>query len=433
MSLRLKFVLLISGSIIIPIMVFTVTFRSDDSFGVWRNSKSLYSPRAAWRTEIREGISDADYLSSVINSIPMLADVRVYNKSGTKVLERVSEKTGVAADDILILETIPFELSSGEVGQVKVTFPYPRFIADNTRFLVPLTGLIFIAVMAILIGQSINRSISLLERASSRIAEGDLDFKLPQKRGNDKFASLIRSFDSMRAHLKEEYARRSRFIMGISHDLKTPLSSIGGYVDAIRDGYADTPEKLEKYISIIEGKTDLLESRISMLIDFFRRDTDEWKMSLSPIDIGSFLTEYKKIFETETLVVGRRFSGNVNIPSRIDILMDGDMMVRAFENLAKNALQYSPEGSEIVFNAILENGTVLIEFANEGPGISKADIKSIFEPFVRGARDRKGGGFGLGLATVESILSSHGFSISADSMPGSQTVFCVSIPIVVGE
>ena len=292
MSLRMKFITLISGSIIIPIVVFAISYRAAENYGAWRDIKSLYSPHSQWRSALRGDNLKHEQLSDIINDIPEIADVQIFDASGSLIAARPSPSFDISSYEVSIREKITLKLSSGSSGYAAISFPYPRFIVDNKRFLITLTVLLFVALIAILIVHSISHSISLLERATRRIAEGDLDFKLPQKRGTDKFASLIRSFDSMRAHLKEEYARRSRFIMGISHDLKTPLSSISGYVDAIRDGYADTPEKLEKYISIIEGKTDLLGSRISMLIDFIKRDTDEWKLSLNPIDIGSFLVEF---------------------------------------------------------------------------------------------------------------------------------------------
>ncbi len=233
----------------------------------------------------------------------------------------------------------------------------------------------------------------------------------------------------MREHLKEEYARRSRFIMGISHDLKTPLSSISGYANAIGEGYADTPEKLAKYAGIIEDKTRLLESRISMLIEYVKRETTEWKLRLQPVSLGPFFTELGMVFESEAALKNRPYVSSVHLQAGTTVPMDEDMFVRAMENLMQNALTYSPEGSEIRFSCSQSDIGVSVSLSNEGPGIEPEDLPHIFDPFVRGAKDRKGSGLGLGLSTVESVISSHGWYITATSAPEAATVFAITIPM----
>jgi signal transduction histidine kinase len=290
-----------------------------------------------------------------------------------------------------------------------------------------LTVLVFISVMVIIIVQSVNRSISNLEKATRRIVEGDLDFKLPIK-GRDKLASLTRSFESMRKHLKEEYARRSRFIMGISHDLKTPLASIRGYTEAIREGYADTPEKLTKYLGIVGDKTQLLESRINMLIDYVRRETNEWKLKLQSVRLAPFFAELSSVLESEVTIAGRAFESRIAISEETEVPLDEGMFTRALENLIQNAIRYSPEESIIGFSAVQTEDAILISVSNEGIGIDPADLPYVFDPFVRGGKDRKGSGLGLGLSTVEAVISSHGWKITATSHPG-ETTFTVEIPI----
>ena len=147
-------------------------------------------------------------------------------------------------------------LDAGGAGGLKVALSFPfepmepkkpspffvRFLERSMWWLFAL--IVFSAAMIGVIVRSFNRDIGRLIGATRRVAEGDLDFELPAK-GNDEIASLTRSFDSMRKNLKESIARRSRFLMGVSHDLKTPLTSIKGYLEAISDGLADDPEKLD--------------------------------------------------------------------------------------------------------------------------------------------------------------------------------------------
>jgi signal transduction histidine kinase len=109
--------------------------------------------------------------------------------------------------------------------------------------------------------------------------------------------------------------------------------------------------------------------------------------------------------------------------------MDADMVVRALENLAHNAIQYSPDGGEITLDVRHERDAVTIGFTNEGPGIAEQDIPFVFDPFVRGGKDGHRSGFGLGLATVESVITSHGWNIRVESEPGELTVFTIRIPL----
>ena len=427
MSLRTKFLFLVLGAILAPISVFVISYGLDADFIALKRYHRALTEYRDWRDSVTETTISVDQIKKAFTGLPDVPEVRVFNEAGDLLYWQRSAIREELQKRYLVSEIVPVTLSSDGPGAIVVTRPAGPVSWDEDRWYVPLTGIVFIAAMAIVIAQSINRSIRNLERATRRIAEGDLDFELPIK-GNDKLASLTRSFDQMREHLKEEYARRSRFIMGISHDLKTPLSSINGYAHAIGEGYADTPGKLEKYIGIIEDKTSLLESRISMLIDYVSRETTDWKLKLEPVELRGFLDEVARVFESEVALEHRSLESSIGIPTDLSVPMDEDMLVRALENLLKNAISYSTEGTDIRFRCSHDDRYVTIEIENEGPGIRPEDLPHVFDPFVRGARDRKGAGLGLGLATVESVISSHGWKIDAESEPGKTTVFRITIP-----
>ena len=428
MSLRAKFLILIFGSVIAPVVVFLISYRLGTDISTLREHRGFFKANHEWRKELGGRILDADDIGGSLGEHPMFVELRVFDGNGTLLYGECPEPFDGEDNQLFFTRTIPVNMTSGTDGLIVATWNASPFMQNEDRWYVPLTGLLFLAVMAIVIGQSINRSIGNLEKATRRIADGDLDFELPIK-GNDKLASFTRSFDSMRAHLKEEYARRARFIMGISHDLKTPLSSISGYVDAIKDGYADTSEKMEKYVDIISDKADLLESRISMLIDYVKRDTADWMVNLQLVDMGPLLEEIATVFESEAVLNRRTITSTIDVGTETWVPMDEDMFIRAMENLLQNALRYSPEGSEIVLRCNKGVEGVIISLSNEGDGIHREDLPYVFDPFVRGAKDRRGGGLGLGLATVESIITSHGWGIAVDSDPDTCTVFTITIPL----
>jgi signal transduction histidine kinase len=418
---------LVAGAVFAPVFVFIIAYRFDTQSRPFGEYREIVAAQREWRDQLKAGGYSVENPDNFLDNVPESLDIRVYDDSGELILARTPMESLEIEPRFRFTEIVPVVFAGGAGGTVVVTrFPYP-FHRNEERWYIPLTGFVFTAVMVIIIVQSVNRSISNLEKATRRIAEGDLDFELPIQ-GRDKLASLTRSFESMRKHLKEEYAKRSRFIMGISHDLRTPLASARGYTDAIREGYADTPEKLNKYIGIIEDKTKLLESRIAMLIDYVQRETSEWKLNLQPVEVEPLISEISSMLESEVSLSGREYSSNIRLTEGTAIPVDEGMFSRAMENLVQNAIRYSPEASVVRFSCIQTEESILLAISNDGPGISPADLPYVFEPFVRGAKDRKGSGIGLGLSTVEAVVSSHGWRIDVDSNPG-DTTFAVTIPL----
>jgi signal transduction histidine kinase len=430
MSLRTKLIILISGSVLIPFAVLAISLRLNAGFSSILSLRNTIQPSHRWRTVLGDRPLDKDNLDRELAMIPQQARIQVYD-SGDHLLYGRSAAVETFDERVFTITVIiPVSFASGESGYVSIASPYTRIdpILSNNRTYVPLAGLLLMALIVVLVSQSINHSISILEKATRRIASGDLDFKLPIK-GRDKFASLTKSFDEMREHLKDEYARRSLFMMGVSHDLKTPLASISGYISAIRDGYADNPEKLEKYAAIIQSKADLLQTQISMLIDFIKKDTHEWKLNLARSALAPLLREFAGVFEAEAAARQRRFRYEVDIPDDLQVSMDPDMVLRTLENLAQNAIQYSLPGNEIILEAGRRDDAIVISLSNEGPGIAAESIPYIFEPLMRGSPSRRDQGFGLGLAVVKSVVSAHGWEISVESKPDIQTVFAITIPL----
>jgi signal transduction histidine kinase len=290
---------------------------------------------------------------------------------------------------------------------------------------------LFASVMVFFIVRSVNRSTRKLEYATRRVAEGDLNFELVP-RGNDELASLTRSFESMRRELGESRAQRSRFLMGVSHDLKTPLTSIEGYLEAVRDGLADTPEKLTRYLSIIGEKTGVLKERIVHLIDYVKMETGEWKLNNERVLLADFLRNVAAVCGEEASLFKRSFAAHIDLPPGLAVCGDRSLLTRAFENLMSNALQYAGENDSISLDALKAGEEVTIAFSDTGPGIPRDQIQRIFEPLYRGSTSRSGRGTGLGLTVVRSIFNSHGWTIGVDSSPGEGVAFTIVVPLAGG-
>ena len=294
---------------------------------------------------------------------------------------------------------------------------------------VAVLGIVILFTVAVSFGilRSLGRSMGKLEEATRRIAAGDLDFE-PALPAGDSLASLAASMDAMRLRLKEEYQRRDRFILAVSHDLKTPLAVLEGYLDAFADGLADSPEKRESYLRVLREKTGVLSHRISHLVELARMTTVEWRQTFEDCDLSAFLKETLGLLSDEAAARGRRMEVDFRLSPGRRSALNRDMARRVLENLADNAETYSPPDSVLRASAREEGAEVLVRISNEGEGIPAERRGLVFEPFYRGDPGRNAGGFGLGLASVKSIVEAHGWGIDLESVPGGTTSFTVRIP-----
>jgi signal transduction histidine kinase len=233
----------------------------------------------------------------------------------------------------------------------------------------------------------------------------------------------------MRLALKDEELCRNRFIMGISHDLKTPLALIKGYAEAIEDGMTSDPSTLRHSVGIITAKTDQLEGMINDLIDFVQIDSREWQLSKTRVDINKFLTSFAKRITDDAELLQKKFEAHLDIPTDYMIPMDERLCIRALENLVNNAIRYTGEGGIITLSAWQKESALLIEVKDNGPGIKSDDLPHIFETFYRGTNSRREQGMGMGLSVVKGITESHGWKVEAASEYGKGACFTVTIPV----
>jgi signal transduction histidine kinase len=448
MKLRTQFFLLVGGIIAVPFLV--SAFALFMQVAVERGHEPLpnYGMINSWvRRQVPRAVTQ-HALSALAENRPPGVDIVVLGPQDVVSWSTIPEiETGGPAFTASLLEYIRNNISKYhfQIDDIRnpgspdsmVILKVPRMRPEvaNTRnqFLAIITYtsialLVFSSLMSFLILRSLNGSIQSLEGATRRIAEGDLDFELPA-RGNDQISSLTRSFDSMRRALKEEYARRARFIMGVSHDLRTPLTLIQGYVEAIADGYAVEPEAQKKYLSIIQDKTLSLESMVTDLIEFVRMETGQWRMTHRDVPARPFLMDLARRFAEDALILKREFGWSIDLRDDVSVRMDAALFTRALENLVGNAIRYTEEQGKITMGARLDAGGVLLSVADTGIGIPTEDLSRIYDPFYRGTNSRREQGFGLGLTTVKSIVEGHGWTINVASSVGQGTTFSIRMPV----
>jgi len=445
MKITTKFAFLITAIIIIP-MILTGIISYVVFFSIMQNEEMNRDREIThWIIRNLYKMKSVEDIQNLNRDIPEGLDVVFLDSENIVLLssvESIHPGTSVQPDDLLarlsreyparMQSYDPFFITGEEnvklmmsVRQGSLTF-FDRIQTVRWVSLIFFILLVAGSIIGAIILGSFRRSILKLEDATKRISKGDLDFHITS-RGNDEIASLTRSFDSMRGQLKEEYAKRSRFLMAVSHDLSTPLTSIKGYVEAIKDGMADNTINMNEYLAIISDRVDLLEVRISELIEFVRMETGEWQLKRRKILIRDFLELTRSIFKEDARLFKRQFDSSMDVSENIYVIIDQNLLLRAMENIFHNAIRYTEEDDTISFAARQFGDEIMLIIQDTGAGMDENELARIFDPFFRGRVLDNHNGFGLGLSIVKSILSAHGWNIRVESKKGKGTVFSIRI------
>ena len=291
----------------------------------------------------------------------------------------------------------------------------------------------FCSILVIYISQTIFKSIIKIEEQTSAIAEGDLSVKIKTNDDEVKeneITSLSSSLEKMRISLLEAQNQKNKFIMGLSHDLRTPVSIIKGYTEALQDNIITDPNEITKTLDLILTKSTQLENMIETLINFMKLNNKELRNKLQPASISKTIKDFAKDAEITGQVFKRLIKTNINLPEEdIFVPMDKQLVSRAFENIFSNALRYTNDNDIIELSAHKNNDELLFCVKDSGVGIEKEDLANIFNLFYRGTNSRLEEGMGIGLSVVKNIVDTHGWNISVDSEINKGTCFTISIPL----
>ena len=367
--------------------------------------------------------SEGIVLFSTINSISQNeflseADIiRLIKETDSEYIYQLNKTPALSSSPFYIINRMP------ERRNTRSFFFYAYRIAIFVCFIL----LVFCASVLMIIARSITKSITVLEKATRQICEGNLEQEVIATGGNE-ITSLTNSLNKMRIALKEDKQRRGRFIMGVSHDLRTPLALIKGYTEAIADGIVDDEEARKKSLAIVGSKITQLEDMIDELINFTKLDTGEWRENLEEKSMAVFLDEFAHNLEVDGYILKRQIKTNINIPDSIKVIFDPKLFLRALENLTGNAVRYTGENGMILFDAAYSDDKITITVSDNGKGITKDELPFIFDPFYRGSSSRREKGSGLGLSVVKSVIDSHGWNINVDSKQDEYTRFIITIP-----
>ena len=322
------------------------------------------------------------------------------------------------------------------MGQLFVLHQFNRFGPEVRAVMIQMlvTGvmiLIFVcAALTLWVYRSVLRPLSKLQEATRKIRDGNLDFTLEVEE-DDEIGELCQDFEEMRIRLKENAEEKIQYdienkelISNISHDLKTPITAIKGYVEGIMDGVASSPEKLDKYIRTIYNKANDMDRLIDELTFYSKIDTNKIPYEFNKINVNSYFGDC--VEEVGLDMDSRNIElGYFNyVSDDVVVIADAEQMKRVINNIISNSVKYMDKPKGIINIRIKDVGDFIqIEIEDNGWGIAAKDLPCIFDRFYRtdSSRNSSQGGSGIGLSIVRKIVEDHGGRIWATSKEGMGT------------
>ncbi len=294
--------------------------------------------------------------------------------------------------------------------------------------------LVFAAVFATntfltrFIVKKVQSPLEILERGVKNISDGNLSYRINYS-GNDEFLPICNAFNSMASRLaelseaqKKDEKNRRELIAEISHDLRTPLTSIKAYVEGLRDGIADTDEKRKKYMATILSKTDEIITMTERLFMFSKLDLDEYPFSAEKFDVAAEIKELAQSFSDdygERLSVKTDFSAfDKNENGNAEIVFDKIQFRNALANIVENSLKYcGKEKCAVKISCGRRGGFAEISILDNGPGVPNGALEKLFDVFYRAdsARSPRKKGSGLGLAITAKVCQHFGGTVFAEN------------------
>ena len=341
------------------------------------------------------------------------------------------------APDGSLFRQIRIQYKDGKTGNLYLISSLDRIAPELRAWLMETIVLIIIVLLIISLLMSrwiyrgVSRPIRELKTATQNIRDGNLDFSV-KRSGIEELDELCQDFEEMRIRLKEsaesqlESDRQSReLISNISHDLKTPVTTIKGYVEGILDGVANTPEKMEHYLKTVRNKANDMDRLIDELRAYSHIDTNRIPYNFIKLQVSDFFSDCAEELSMELEEEDIAFSYYNYLQQDAVIIADPEQLRRVINNIVGNSVKYRKEEVSSFVNLRLRDvgDFIQIEIEDNGKGIAQKDLSRVFDRFYRSDTARSSqGGSGIGLSIVKKILEDHEGKVWATSKEGEGTV-----------
>ena len=391
---------------------------------------------------VREGnqiiyYGNENYSSELVKRLPPYASIEDEN-SEEAIDAQDNDGLYLGGTVQALVKQINFEKPDGTQGSVFIvssilkTLPQLKALIKNM--------MISVVVILILTGlgltwwiyRGVIAPLDKLRTATQKIKDGDLDFSITPE-GVSEISDLCQDFEEMRQRLKETSEEKVQFdkeskelISNISHDLKTPITAIKGYVEGIMDGVANTPEKMDKYIHTIYNKANDMDRLINQLTFYTKMDTNRIPYTFNKISVTEFFNDCAEEIGMELESKGVEFNYSNYVGPEVLVIADAEQIKRVINNITSNSLKYmdSTRARRINLRVKDVGDFIQVEIEDNGKGISAKDLPNIFERFYRtdASRNSSKGGSGIGLSIVKKIMEDHGGKVWATSKENIGTV-----------
>ena len=278
--------------------------------------------------------------------------------------------------------------------------------------------------------RSILTPIETLKKATRNIRDGNLDFEV-EIGDDDEIGELCADFEEMRIRLKESTEEKVVFdsqnkelISNISHDLKTPITAVKGYVEGLLDGVADTPEKQKKYLRTIYNKANDMDRLINELTFYSKIDTNRIPYTFNKINVKEYFDDCFEDIGMEMSQKQISLSYDNKVAPDVMVIADAEQIKRVINNIVGNSVKYMDKPDKSIAIRVMDVGDfVQVEIEDNGRGIAAKDLPYIFDRFYRTdtSRNSSKGGSGIGLSIVHKVMEDHGGKVWATSREGEGT------------
>ncbi len=287
-----------------------------------------------------------------------------------------------------------------------------------------LVGLIVVGALALYLSRRITGPVLALSDAADRVAQGSYDVEVPHVPGGGEIGHLADRFRQMTARLAEAEELERNFLMSVSHELRTPLTAIRGHVAALREGVVTDPEAAEESLEIVAEEAERLGRLVNDVLDLAKLDAHRFTVLTEEVDMNRLCDRAYSTFSDEARRRGIEYTQAAE--GAPVIVSDGDRVLQIISNLLSNAFRWTPDGGRIGLELSSQNGTVTVDVADTGPGISQEERERIFRPFW----STDGRGTGLGLPIARELAVALGGRIELQTALGQGSRFRLVLPFL---
>ncbi len=374
-------------------------------------------------------IAYSDNCDQLINHELIDEEAFSYVKEKQERYLRIGQVDLHRREEVLTVAT-PILRSGVFYGAVIIHLPVPFLAAAKNEVIrYFLFAFIVVSVISIflllLVAQRIIGPVRKVQRAARAVARGDFNTKLDIHTG-DEIGELATDFNAMTLSLKNQDQNQRNFIGDLSHELRTPMTTISGFLEGIIDGVIP-PEETDKYLHIVLEETRRLSRLVNQLLELTRMESGNVKLEQTRFDLNELIRLV--LIAAEQRIEDKKLQVSIDLPDEAWAYADSDQIRRVLNNLTDNAIKFTPQEGMMFIRVKLRGNKYHVAIENSGAGIDPEELPHLFDRFYKSDKSRgmDKSGAGLGLYMVRNILKQHGEDIQAESTPNEKTTFSFTI------